>query len=230
MARSLRALALHGFRMNGRMLADFLEDVRRSLGEHVDWTFPDAPHPARRPPSPYVERRWPGQPSFEWWNADTGDDGVVTYHGADRSLSQLAALLASHGPFDLLVGYSQGATLSALLTSRALADPELGRQAFGTRPWRVVLFNSGPPPRDPRLRAALQEPLDVSSLHLPGGPRDPTQAVHQAALALWAAPGRRVLAHREGHQPPTADHSPQVIERLRAAVLSSSVQPRDDNV
>lgn len=221
MSRPLRALALHGFRMNGSMLESMLEDVRATFGARVDWTFLDAPHPARGRPSPFVAQHWPDEPSFEWWNAEPiGGDSFV-YQGAERSLAFVEERLSASGPFDLVAGYSQGAVVAALVTARALADAERGRRAFGERPWQALLFNIGPPPRDPSLGRLLTRPLDAPSVHVVGGKRDFVYPLHPAVLALWRERGRQVVEHAEGHMPPTARESPDALERLRTVVPCS---------
>jgi hypothetical protein len=193
-----------------------LSDVRRSL-PGVDWTFVNAPHPASGPAAQAVRRRWPEGPFFEWWNATEGVDGQLVYAGAEATLRFLDEELDRLGPFDLLVGYSQGSALAAVVTARALRS---GR--FADHPWRTLLFNTGPPPRDKTLRALFDEPLRAESIHVPGGTRDFAYAAHPLMLDLWQAEGRMVLEHSEGHVPPSKRESPLLLERLSNCVMRAA--------
>eukprot|EP00004_Rigifila_ramosa_P006886 TRINITY_DN1781_c0_g1_i1.p1 TRINITY_DN1781_c0_g1~~TRINITY_DN1781_c0_g1_i1.p1 ORF type:complete len:840 (-),score=221.43 TRINITY_DN1781_c0_g1_i1:1266-3746(-) len=51
-----------------------------------------------------------------WWNVREPTPGQVVYDGLDQSLAALKQLWHAQGPFDGVIGLSQGATLAAILT------------------------------------------------------------------------------------------------------------------
>lgn len=52
-------------------------------------------------------------PYFEWWDKS----GAATYAGLEASLRYLARINATHGPFEGVLGFSQGAGLAALCSA-----------------------------------------------------------------------------------------------------------------
>lgn len=216
MAVCPRALVLHGFRMNGGMMQDMMADVCTALRTSVErWRFVDATIAATGPALPFVQRRWPSQACYEWWNAERDGDGQAQYLGADATLAQLDELVSSE-PFDLLVGYSQGAAMATALT--ALVER---RQIVPAERWYgVVLLNSGPVPRDASLARWLRRPLMTPSLHVGGGVRDMTFEEQEAMTHVWSATTRSVVTHGEGHAPPTAKQSPETLNAMAEWVRS----------
>ena len=68
---------------------------------------------------------------FTWWDwrPRVGDllvpPGTKLYHGlTDMSLPFLREYFQTHGPFDVIVGFSQGALMSVLLATLAVVDPD----------------------------------------------------------------------------------------------------------
>ena len=203
--------------MSGAMVRDLMSDVLGAfVDEPWDWTFVDAANEATGPPFAVVARRWPQGPYREWWNAMDQPDGAVKYVGLDRSIAFMRQVLTQRTPYSLLMGFSQGCVLATILTALA----ERGELALAAR-WRgVVLFNSGTPPRDPRLLPLFEgRPLETPSIHVLGGPSDPLYGRQKAGIELWSAGSRVVLEHSEGHSPPSAKESPEILAQLRGAVL-----------
>ena len=198
------------------MLRELMADVLSAFADRSwDWTFADGANEATGPPLDAVAKRWPKGPYFEWWNAMERPNGTVEYVGLQRSLDSAKRILAESGPYDLLMGFSQGSVLATILT--AMAE----RGDLGGERWRgVVLFNSGTPPRDPRVLPLLQNGLlETPSVHVLGGPKDILYDRQKAGVELWSPRSRIVLEHAEGHVTPTVQSSPAVIAQLREAVL-----------
>ena len=204
--------------MCGAMLRELMTDVLNAFADQDwDWTFVDAANEATGPPIDAVAERWPQGPYREWWNATERSDGTVEYVGLDPSIDFIREALVEGGPYDLLMGYSQGSALAMILTALA----ERGGLALDDQRWRgVVLFNSGPPPRDPRvLRLFEHGPLETPSVHVLGGATDMLYEGQKAVVKLWSPRSRTVLEHEEGHVTPTARRSPETIAQVRKAVL-----------
>jgi hypothetical protein len=88
-------------------------------------------------------------PYIEWWNR-SGAAGEP-YEGLAASLAHIRSLELAHGPFDTVLGFSQGASLAACLVALAARD---GDAAPLPRLRRAVLC-SGFVPRDRALAAEL---------------------------------------------------------------------------
>uniref|UniRef100_A0A7S2FGR5 Serine hydrolase domain-containing protein n=1 Tax=Haptolina brevifila TaxID=156173 RepID=A0A7S2FGR5_9EUKA len=70
--------------------------------------FPSAKMPAM------LKQIFPG-PYYEWWNSRTDTDGAVYYDHLDASLELVCQHVAAHGPFDGILGFSQGGSFAHLL-------------------------------------------------------------------------------------------------------------------
>ena len=81
----------------------------------MDIAFVDAPNPASGPIPDDVAPHFSG-PYYEWWNAKKDpESGIWIYENAEITLSFLRDFVRLHGPFDGLMGFSQGAATAALL-------------------------------------------------------------------------------------------------------------------
>ena len=106
-----------------------------------------------------------------WWNAAEAAERPATsktYVGLEDSLALARQTLQEHGPFDGLLGFSQGATLGALLCLAPSSLPP-------SPPLRFAVLVSGFMPRDPALEPLVgmadgPPPLCVPlpSLHVMG--------------------------------------------------------------
>jgi len=65
-------------------------------------------------------------------------------------------------------------------------------------------------------------PLQTPSIHVLGGPSDVLYEEQKAMLEHWAAPGRTVLEHAEGHVPPSLGASAEVLAALGDALESGT--------
>ena len=70
------------------------------------------------PPHDDVQNAFGDGPFFEWW--DKSEAGV--YAGLGQTLAYLSRLEAEHGPFDGVLGFSQGAGLAALCCALRQAE------------------------------------------------------------------------------------------------------------
>ncbi|XP_057491896.1 uncharacterized protein LOC130777506 [Actinidia eriantha] len=107
--RKPRFLCLHGFRTS----ADILEKQLRRWPEVVlgrlDLVFLDAPYPARGKSD--VEGFY-DPPYYEWFQFS---QDYAEFYNFEECLAFIEDYMVKHGPFDGLLGFSQGAILSAAL-------------------------------------------------------------------------------------------------------------------
>eukprot|EP00892_Ulva_mutabilis_P000942 jgi/Ulvmu1/10849/UM007_0023.1 len=133
----LRVLCLHSFRTSGGI---FKKQVSRSgfedaISDVVELSFIDAPHVASGPAPDDVGPHFE-PPYFEWWDSQTSvkpEGKVSTYSGWQASVAKLREVLIEQGPFDGVMGFSQGGALTAcaaaLQEAAVLSPPQVCSQA-----------------------------------------------------------------------------------------------------
>ena len=119
----LRILGLHGFRTSAAVLEYQSQRLRACLGEAgvaAEFSFLDGPLvSAKGAAAPSIEARFPGQQFFEWWNSNEQADGTVVYDGMEDTFRYVEAHMQANGPFDAVLGFSQGANLAMSLAAGA---------------------------------------------------------------------------------------------------------------
>ncbi|KAK9813275.1 hypothetical protein WJX72_011766 [[Myrmecia] bisecta] len=194
--RKLRILALHSFRTSGTI---FQEQMRRAgldtaLEDLVEIIYATSPRPASGPPPEDVHPYFQG-PYYEWWNAETveGQHGrSVTFHGWDTALSFITDFISLHGPFDGVMGFSQGTILTSLLVGLQ----QQGAIMKGLPHFRFCLLFAGLPAGDPALKYVYDEPLRTPSLHVMGE-KDFVLKYSKLLAKLFKDP--IVIMHPRGH-------------------------------
>ncbi|XP_021406653.2 esterase OVCA2 [Lonchura striata] len=196
-ARPLRLLALHGYRQSARRFRRRAGALRKALRGRAELVAIDAPHllPAAAEDDPDGD-----DPPRGWWFSGPGtfeaSEAAAAPAGLEESLSAVAAALEEHGPFDGLLGFSQGAALAAMVCAlRARGDPRFP-VAFAVL---VAAFAS----RAPAHGHFYREPIALPTLHVVGD----TDAVIAAPLSRELARcfvEPVVLTHPGGHFIPTA--------------------------
>jgi acetyl esterase/lipase len=217
--RKLRVLCLHGYHGSGRVLRSQMARLAAALEPLAELVFIDAPSLAAG--------------DYGWWHAvdaerdpasdDPGVDGPRRhYKGWTRTRDAIVAAFAAQGPFDGVVGFSQGAALAGLLVGLRAPDgtPTSERPlAFG---FAIVI--SGFPSNDPEL-ARLYDRKDsytLPSLHMFGRsdgivPMDDSRAL----AARFADPV--LVEHGSGH---VVASEAAVTGRVRA-FLEDRIRERD---
>ncbi|XP_059624205.1 uncharacterized protein LOC132267148 isoform X2 [Cornus florida] len=103
-----RILCLHGFRSSSAILKKELEIWPEFVLNMMDLVFLDAPFPAEGEPS--GEGKFP--PYYEWFESN---EDHSEYRNFDECVAYIEDCMVRLGPFDGLLGLSQGALLAAAL-------------------------------------------------------------------------------------------------------------------
>lgn len=138
------------------------------LGSEYDFTFVNAPHQSR--PAPGINALFVSN-NYTWWPTTTAPDIRAAHAWLD-------AYLAAHGPFDALMGFSQGCSLiSSYLLYHARDAP------LQPLPFKAAIFLCGGLPL-----AALEDlGLEVSERAWDINDRTAKSLAHKAGmLAEWA--------------------------------------------
>ncbi|NWS78579.1 OVCA2 Esterase, partial [Crotophaga sulcirostris] len=195
--RPLRLLGLHGYRQSERRFRQRTGALRKALRGCAELVALNAPHAV------------PGgdgdgdadDPPRGWWFSRPGafeaGEAAAAPAGLEESLSAVAAALAEQGPFDGLLGFSQGAALAAMVCAlRARGDPRFQSVAF-------AILVAGFASRAPAHAHFYREPIALPSLHVLGD----SDAVIAAPLSRELAQRfvePAVLTHPGGHFVPAA--------------------------
>jgi len=197
--RSLRVLSLHGGGGNRNVNAMQVSRLRRALGPpdvvHFDFLEGDHAWKSENIDPRLVQLFGPG-PYWGWYGVENASghgqndrDAYVKammdpavgfeYIGYEAALDRLERHISEHGPYDALVGFSQGAIMVTMLTARALQRVARGEGAPPA--WACNVLLSALPPRAspyatvaPRWRATREFPVSACrgcaiGAHLPAG-------------------------------------------------------------
>jgi hypothetical protein len=152
------------------------------------------------PPGQLVEKYFNG-PYYEWWDRQ-GEE----YIGSDLSVHVVAQYEQEHGPFDGIIGFSQGGCLTAMLT--ALNQEQAGK-LFPHLKFAVIL--SGFFPRVPAFRALHPDPVPLPVMSIYGE----SDFLKEDCLQLSNHFSNLTVAqHSGGHEPPTKNNGEGALLQL----------------
>jgi len=199
--KKMKILCLHGFRTSGSFLKKQISKWDPSIFAQFDMDFPDGIFPAGGKSD--IEGIFP-PPYFEWFQYDKD---FTEYTNLEECISYLCEYITTKGPFDGFLGFSQGATLSALL---------LGYQAQGKvlkdhPPMKLFVSISGAKFRDPSIcEVAYKDPIKVKSVHFIGA-KDWLKLPSEDLATAFDNP--LIIRHPQGHTVPRLDEV--AIEQLQ---------------
>ncbi|KAF5183488.1 Dihydrofolate reductase [Thalictrum thalictroides] len=193
--KKMKVLCLHGFRTSGSFLQKQISKWDASILGRFDMVFPNGIHPAGGKSE--IEGIFP-PPYFEWFQFN---ESFTEYTNLDECISYLCEYITTYGPFDGLLGFSQGATLSALL---------LGYQAQGKvlkdhPKFKLFISVSGSKFRNPDIcEVAYKDVIRVKSVHFIGA-KDWLKLPSEELAASFEDP--LIINHPQGHTVPRLDEA-----------------------
>ncbi|KAE9453055.1 hypothetical protein C3L33_15041, partial [Rhododendron williamsianum] len=102
-----KLLCLHGFRTSSKILQKQLEKWPESVLERLDLDFIDAPFPALGKSE--VEDLF-DPPYYEWFQYS---EDYMEYYNFEETIAYIEDYMIKHGPFDGILGFSQGGVIAA---------------------------------------------------------------------------------------------------------------------
>ncbi|KAK9047038.1 hypothetical protein V6N11_052902 [Hibiscus sabdariffa] len=189
--RKPRFLGLHGFRTSGAILKKQIEmKWPKPVLEKIEIVYPDAPFPARG--KSHVQRVFL-PPYYEWFQINKE---LTSYTHLDECLAYIENIIIKQGPFDGLLGFSQGALLSGGLP---------GLQAKGVALTKVgmikyLIIIGGAKFRDKSVaEKAYSSPIQCPSVHFLGE-KDFLKPYGLELLESYVDPV--IIHHPQGHTIP----------------------------
>ncbi|KAF4960433.1 hypothetical protein FSARC_10493 [Fusarium sarcochroum] len=210
----MRILCLHGMGTNSKMLEMQTSALRHQLAhsQSHNYEYVDGGEP--NPPAPGLEAFISPDEGLAYYDQRSAES-VLT------AVDDLSEYIAEEGPFDGVLGFSQGASLAAMIMVRARhANPPPFQFA--------IFFCAGLPYSEKALRAGELKFLRVEDttgpiIHVPTanifGTKDPDVSYSKALVDLCQPWGRVVLDHGAGHEIPrvpveTVDDMARAVEKV----------------
>ncbi|CAF4817571.1 esterase CG5412 [Pieris napi] len=156
----LKILALHGYRQNGTLFSGKIGSFRKTVSKYAQLVFISAPHKVFTDDGAGDEdvRSW-------WFNAEDN-----TYSGKclggpaigfEVTLRLIEDVVKEYGPFDGLMGFSQGACLVGLLAA-------MQQKGYLPYTFKFAIFASGFRSGSLVHKGFYDEDIDLPSLHVYG--------------------------------------------------------------
>lgn len=228
--KPLRVLCLHGFRANAKVVEDQTRALRQALGPDTEFVYLNAPFEAEGPAFAAIEEHYKAsRPFYEWFQYYIGDNKESTeitpeevarmrrepkenvwlmrFGGMDHALAYLDAKLRELGPFDVAIGFSQGALMTTLFSMWCL-------KMYNERWWKLSVCISTSRIHAINFRHLFETPegeellVPFPSVHLIGK-KDPIGVESRKMVAMYESfpigspTGKIVLEHEGGHHFPS---------------------------
>ncbi|CAM8940207.1 unnamed protein product [Rhodiola kirilowii] len=189
-----RILCLHGFRTSGEIMKkQVVGKWPESVTSKFDLFFADAPFPCQGKSD--VEGIF-DPPYYEWFQFNME---FTEYLNFDECLGYIEDLIIKHGPFDGLMGFSQGAILSGALPGlqkKGVALTKVPKIKF------IIIIGGAKFQAPVVAEPAYSSPVDCPSLHFIG--EQDFLKKHGLAL-IESCIDPVVINHPKGHTVPRLD-------------------------
>ncbi|MFQ6623119.1 hypothetical protein Gotur_002413 [Gossypium turneri] len=212
--QNMKILCLHGFRTSGKFLQKQISKWDPSLFlHHFQMDFPDGLFSAGGKSD--IEGIFP-PPYFEWFQFNKE---FTEYTNLEECISHLCQYITHNGPFHGLLGFSQGATLGALL----LGYKAQGKVLKEHPPFKMFVSISGSKFREPIIcEVAYKDKINVKSVHFIGA-KDWLKLPSEDLATAFHDP--LIIRHPQGHTVPRLDEVS--IEQLRKWIANILFDNKD---
>lgn len=215
--RKLRLLGLHGFRTSGDILQRQLSKWDPSLHDLIDVDCIDAPLPSVGKSD--VEGIFEG-PYYEWFRFNKD---FTEFYYMDEMFSYITDYMKLHGPYDGLIGFSQGAIISGCIAGLQ----EKGLALQDVPPIRLVVLVAPAQLRAPHLKIVYEEPTIKCPTLAFLGDKDWLRSAGLDALKSFA--NCTIINHRHGHTVPRLDEAETATAArfLKSQLAAIDAMPQD---
>ncbi|XP_048413427.1 esterase OVCA2 [Stegostoma tigrinum] len=208
----LRLLCVHGYRQDGGSFRDRTGSLRKALRKRAELLYVSSPlrvplslGASARPPAVDGDGTQMGETEEDgrgWWFSNPAEDSfnaldhVESCKGLEESLETVSKAMAELGPFDGIMGFSQGAALVAMVCAlKQKGDPRFQ--------FDFAILVAGFKSRCTLHAHFYQEPIAVPSLHVFGDTdRVIAGQLSQDLSTSFVDPV--ILTHSGGHFVPAA--------------------------
>jgi len=156
----------------------------------MDYVFLDAPFRATGNPDEGIATFYPNREYFEWFLKDE-----TAADGKRKSLEYIMSVLVKEGPFDGIIGFSQGAGM-ATRVAHFLENSSVSLKA----PLKFIMLIGGVPPTE--LVSENTPEITLPSLHIMGT-ADQWLPQSKQLEQMFNSDSRQIIIHQEGHNIPS---------------------------
>ncbi|XP_035034921.2 esterase OVCA2 [Hippoglossus stenolepis] len=215
----LRVLCVHGYRQNGGSFREKTGALRKLLKKHVELVYVSAPHSLHQVRSEEAPEKESGSgpaPGGDedprgWWFSDVQARSFSAQQqceeslGLNESVTVVREAVKVQGPFDGILGFSQGAAFVAMLCSlqEQKLEPEFN--------FRFAVLVAGFPSACKEHQKFYSAPLQIPSLHV-FGLEDRVIPDNMSRELLPSFQQPQVLTHPGGHFVPAASAHRQTYQ------------------
>jgi len=200
----LKVLALHGYRQTDETFKSKIGSFRKYLNKYVEFVFVAAPHLA-----PPMDDQTEGTGNAWWFNKEDGTFKGTNQGGPaigfEKSLRLVEEVWTTQGPFQGILGFSQGACFAGLICSLAV------RGMTKINP-RFAIMSSGFKSGSLAHRNFYEQKITIPSLHIYGE----TDQIIPKEMSIELAEcfeEPNLLSHPGGHYfPATSQQKPVYID------------------
>ncbi|ETW01248.1 hypothetical protein H310_06832 [Aphanomyces invadans] len=216
----LRILCLHGGRSNSIVVSLQVSGFVQAFGPAAEFVELDGPFPASGPPEEDILNLFGEDDSyFEWWDANSHTDKA--YPGWERSVEYLQREIATQGPFDVIIGFSQGAMMATLATAHYMEKHSV--------PYKAIVLVCGMWPQDgmPDMYSAAspgKPQLAFPSFHIMGE-KDFMYEESKAQVDYFSEATRHVYSHSQGHRFPPLPQYKDMYKEIAQKIRSVCARP-----
>lgn len=185
-------------------------------GPHHIQALPSETNPNPAPPNPNDPE---DKQARAWFMARNN-----VYEGWDASVTYLKTLCREQGPFDGVLGFSQGASLAAILAA-SLEHPERTPETsepIQNKPFRFVISVSGFRPADPKFDPLFRDQIQTPVMLIVGA-NDSIVTSERSQTLVERCANIRVVRHPGEHYLPTSYVLPIMPLHLHMHSLTPSL-------
>ncbi|KAJ2158220.1 hypothetical protein GGF46_003932 [Coemansia sp. RSA 552] len=212
-----KILCLHGFGEDSVLFKIRARNFCGVVGDSADLVFVDAPIDIgilRETTGNVVDADIAKEfTNLAWWWARS--DRTLEARGIDRSLAFVKKVLTEQGPFDGVLGFSQGATMAAIVTALLEGQCDQGALSLGDidhPPFKFAVFAGAFKLDVPQFSHVYSQGIATPTMHMLGTYDTVVEPERSRALVnLCVAP--EVFEFVGGHFLP---HTPKCARAMRA--------------
>lgn len=210
----LKILCLHGYRQNEHIFREKTGALRKLLKGKADFVFVSAPHVI---PEAENLKRSAEQCERGWWfsrpdNSYNALDETDISSGYEESLAFTLHVLEENGPFDGILGFSQGAAFLSILVHLQQAKPKL----LESKNFKFAIFISGFKSLVTSHQHCYSIPLHLPSFHIMGSGDQVIPPIASEMLAQHFS-SITTYHHHGGHYVPA---NPELRDKMRTFLSS----------
>jgi len=167
----------------------------------MDCVFVDAPWKSLGPPDDGIAMFYPGRKYFEWFYKDVDSTSLNENETLRQSMQLLVNFFYENGPFDGILGFSQGAAMATRLARSLLSSQQQQRDEKIIK-FLVLIGGVTPIEIESGVKSGEFSILEIPSLHIQGF-EDPFLDHSKRLETLFADNSTTIIEHQEGHNIPS---------------------------